>query len=118
MWNKKYKDLNYFDLTPYHLYDCEKTDEGLINVLVPKFTDKIFGKLLQPRIKNKYIRANLDKIGSETWLLIDGNNKVFEIADKLQIIFGNEINQVNDRLLSFLSNLFKNGFISFKEFNK
>ncbi len=112
------EEWNYLELTPVAKYTCVDKEEGLIDVLVPRFNDKVFGKILQPRIKNKYIKANLDKFGSETWKLIDGQNKVKDIAFHLEQKFGTEIQPINDRLTLFLTQLNTNGFIYFLEFNK
>lgn len=118
--NKKKNEspLNYLELTPFPLYKHEENGEGLINVLVPKFTDRIFGRILQPRLKNPYIRANLDEFGSVTWGLMDGQNKVLIIADKLVEKFGDKIQPVHTRLTSFLTHLYRNGFITFNELKK
>ena len=110
--------LNYLEMTPECNYGHEKRDDGLINVLVPKFTDPVFGKLLQPRIKKPYIRANMDKFGTATWLLMDGKTNVKLIGEKLVEEFGDEIEPVYDRLTTFLTNLYKNGFITFNELKK
>ena len=115
---KKYKDINYLELTPFTMYGHEMKDDGLLDVLVPKFTDKILGKYLQPRLRHKYIRANLDEFGSATWQLINGKNRVFEIAEKLTYEFGEKVQPVNERLTLFLTQLHKYNFISFKEFQK
>ncbi|MGE5479330.1 MAG: PqqD family protein [Chloroflexota bacterium] len=112
---KKGEDINYLELTPNRLYEHELNEKGLIDVLVPRFTDKVFGKLLQPRLRNKYIKANLDALGSAAWELIDGKNNVDAIAATLRARFGEEIEPVYDRLTAFLTQLYKNGFINFKE---
>ncbi len=112
------QEWNYLDLTPIANYEYNSKDGGLVDVLVPRFNDKFFGKILQPRIKNKYIKANLDKFGSETWKLINGKNKVKDIALHLENTFGDEVHPVNDRLTLFLTQLNANGFIYFLEFKK
>ncbi|HPI21190.1 MAG TPA: PqqD family protein [Candidatus Kapabacteria bacterium] len=114
----KFENLNYLELTPIANYTYEKKDSGLINVLVPRFTDKFLGKYLQPRLKNKYIKANLDDIGTATWLLINGNNKVHQIANDLNEQFGEKIHPVNERLTQFLTQLYQAGFITFTEIKK
>lgn len=121
MFNKKknkFENLNYLELTPISNYTFEKRENGLVNVLVPRFTDKFFGKYLQPRLKNKYIKANLDEIGTATWLLINGNNKVYHIANGLTEQFGEKIQPVNERLTQFLTQLYQAGFITFAEIKK
>jgi len=103
------------ELTPIRNYEHNIKEDGLIDVLVPRFTDKFFGKLLQPRMKNKFIRANLDKIGSFTWLQIDGINTVYQISQNLKENFGESLPDHNSRTALFISQLFRNGFINFKE---
>jgi len=117
--NKKdSENLNLYEMTPLRNYTHQENDNGLIDVLVPRFTDKFFGKLLMPRLKNKYIKANLDEIGTQTWLLIDGNTQVGEICEKLQSKFGEAIEPAADRLTLFIQQLYRNGFITFKEIRK
>lgn len=115
---KEKKQYNYLEMTPFTLYSHELREDGNINVFVPKFTDKILSRLLMPRIRKPYIKANLDEFGSHAWLLFNGENKVNEIADKLLDEFGEKIQPAKERLISFLTNLYHAGFISFKELNK
>ncbi len=111
-------ELNYLELTPYRKYEHKIKDDGLIDILVPRFTDKILSKIIQPRLKNPHIRANLDELGSAAWLVIDGNRKVGEIIELLDESMGEKIQPSQSRITLFLSYLHRNGFINFKEFNK
>lgn len=120
LFGKKNKDvINYLDLTPVRLHNHNIKDDGLIDVLVPRFSDRILGHFLQPKLKKRpYIKANLDELGTATWLQIDGLNKVGEIIDKLNLELGEKISPAQQRITLFLSYLHRNGFINFKEFNK
>jgi hypothetical protein len=115
---KKKNEMNLMELTPITLYEHELNGDGLINVLVPRFQDRILGKYLQPKMRNKYIKANLDKFGTAAWEMMDGTTKVSELSDGLLEKFGKEIEPVDKRLILFLSNLYHNGFINFKELKK
>jgi len=115
---KKEAPLNYLETTPNRKYEHELLDDGIIHVLVPRFTDRILGKYLQPKLKSPYIRANLDEFGSATWLLMDGKTKVDSIADKLTEQFGESIQPVHPRLTFFLTHLYKAGFITFNELER
>ncbi len=115
---KKKKDLNYLKLTPIRLHDYKVKDDGLVDVLVPKFNNKFARKYFSKYLKNPHIRANLDDKGAATWLLMDGESRVEEIAEELDEKFGEEIRPVTDRLIKFLNNLYRNGFITFKELKK
>lgn len=110
--------VNLMELTPITQYEHKTKEDGLIDVLVPRFQDRILGKYLQPKLNNKYIKANLDKFGTATWQMMDGNTKVHELSDGLLEKYGKEIEPVDKRLILFLSNLYQNGFIYFKELKK
>ena len=112
---KEKKNHNYLEMTPKVNYGYEINEKGLIDVLVPKFTDKFLSKFLMPRIRNPHIKANLDEIGTATWLLIDGNNKVDFIIERLNEKFGDKLEPSIERVLTFLSHLYRNGFITFLE---
>lgn len=107
-------DMNYLELTPIRIYEHIEKPGGLVDVLVPKFKNKLLIRL-SSRIKDPYIKANLDEFGSETWRLLDGINKVQKIAVILTDKFGESVQPVNERLTKFLTQLYTYGFISFNE---
>lgn len=115
---KKKKDINYLVLTPARKYDSEDREDGFINILIPRYTDFFFGKLLQPRLKNKYIRANLDEYGSAVWQEINGSTNVEQIGNKLENRFGERIQPVLPRLTTFLTQIYDAGFITFNELER
>jgi len=100
------------ELVPSRNYEHNYREENLIDVLVPRFNDKIFGKILQPRLKNPFIRANLDELGSNTWELIDEKKSVTDIINLMTDKFSEE-NDIENRIVVFIQNLYKNGFIKF-----
>jgi len=103
---------NLLELVPSRNYEHNYREENLIDVLVPRFNDKIFGKILQPRLKNPFIRANLDELGSNTWELIDEKKSVTDIINLMTDKFSEE-NDIENRIVVFIQNLYKNGFIKF-----
>ena len=107
--------INYLELTPVRNYDHVVEDSGLISVLVPKFDIKWIDKIMSKIIKSRFFKAKLDEFGTETWLEIDGVKSVQMISNQLSKKFGDKINPVNERLTKFLSELYKNNFITFKE---
>ncbi len=118
IFGKKTIGLNYLELTPYCIHGHENTGDGSVNILIPRFKSEFANKYLLPKKKSKYVKVTLDEIASGTWLLIDGKNKVTEIADKLAGQFGDKVQPVNDRVTQFLTQLYHNGFISFNELKK
>lgn len=109
------KNSNYLELTPYKLFNEEIIEDGFVNVLIPKFTNPLAVKYLTPRLKAPDIKIKLDEIGSAVWLELDGKKKVGIIAKKMDSKFGEKIKPVNERLTTFLTQLYMQKYISFKE---
>jgi len=109
------KNSNYLELTPYKLFNEEIIEDGFVNVLIPKFTNPLAVKYLTPRLKAPDIKIKLDEIGSAVWLELDGKKKVGTIAKKMDSKFGEKIKPVNERLTTFLTQLYMQKYISFKE---
>jgi hypothetical protein len=109
------KHSNYLDLTPYRLFNEEVSEDGFVNVLIPKFTNPIAVKYLTPRLKSPDIKIKLDEIGSAVWMELNGKQKVGIITKKMESKFGEKISPVNERLTTFLTQLYMQKYISFKE---
>lgn len=113
------KNMNILHLTPVRQLEHEIDEStGFINVLVPKFTSKIFGKFIQSRLKDKYFKADLDEFGTAAWHKIDGKRKVSNISKELLEEFGDKIQPVNHRLALFMNRLYNSGFITFLEIER
>jgi len=109
------KNANYLDLTPI----CTKehligTDKKVV-VIIPKFTNKFAVQSIVPKLKYPDMKLNLDEIGSEVWLAIDGRKKVKEIAVELSQRFGDKIQPIDERLTKFLTQLYEQRLITFDE---
>ena len=109
--------INYLELTPLRNYDYVIEENGLVSVFVPKFDIKWIDAIMSRIIKSRSFKTKLDEFGTETWLEMDGNKSVQLISEHLSKKFGERINPVNERLTNFLSQLYKNNFITFKEIN-
>jgi len=111
------KSTSLLDLTPICKIDHEVDETGIVTLLYPKFKNKKVSKYMLGN-RNPFIKMKLDEIGTASWLLIDGKRKVSEIADALKEQFGEKITQVHERLGKFLSQLYNNKYITFKEILK
>ena len=111
------KNANYLDLTPTRSYEYEKSEEGNVAIIVPKFSNILAKKIIMPLAKHKVVKIKLDRFGGETWLLIDGIRNVNLIGKELVKIFGEEIHPVEERLTRFLTTLYEQKLISFNEIN-
>jgi hypothetical protein len=114
MNDKNLSKFNILELTPIRLLEHELNNDGLINVLVPRFKIVFFQKLMSKK-RSPYIKANLDELGSATWKLIDGKRTAIDIANLLKEKFGEKIEQIYRRVGLFLQQLYRNKFITFIE---
>lgn len=115
---KRRKDINFLVLTPTRNYEHRKKENGLIDVLVPRFTSKFAKKFFLKNLKSPYFRANLDEFGSYLWENIDGNRDVSTLIEIMKERFGSSIEPATERTLLFFYQLYKAGFINFLELKK
>jgi hypothetical protein len=112
------KNANLLELTPITLHKSEISDDGMVNILVPKFKNQLAVKFIVPKLKAPDIKIKLDEFGSETWRNMDGKKNVSLIGDKLVEKFGDRINPVYERLSKFLTMLYEQRMITYREINK
>ncbi len=118
LFKKNKRNLNYLEMHPFRRYEFEFRGNELVDVLVPRFTSKFAAKYILPRMKNPYIRANLDELGSYLWLNIDGETSVSILIDKMVERFSDRVEPATERVLLFLTQLYRAGFIGFYELTK
>jgi hypothetical protein len=102
---------NLLDLKPVRLVECERTDEGHVTLLKPKFGWGPLRKLLQPRLKRPFYKIHLDEIGTFVWDRLDGDTTVGVIADAALAHFGEKIEPVHGRLRTFLMQMEGGGLV-------
>lgn len=116
VWEKaKKRSLNYLEMHPFRKYNHQIREGELVDVLVPRFTSKFAQKFILPKMRNPYIRANLDELGSYLWININGKSKVSELIEKMREKFSEKVEPATERVLLFLTQLYKAGFIDFYE---
>ncbi len=111
------KSVNYLSLIPVRAVEEFTETEERITLLIPKFKHRIFQKLFIPRHKSPHFRIHLDSIGSQVWRQIDGLQSVEMICSKLHEGLADEmlsINQLEERVTTFLTELYKSRFVTFK----
>jgi hypothetical protein len=106
-------EANYLDLVPHHAVDAEIDDDGRVRVLMPRYRDPIFGRLLQPRLKGdrRFIRVPLDPRGSWVWQQVDGQRTVGAIARAFREAFPEEDGAIEERVSRFVAAMVGNGFL-------
>jgi len=111
------KNSSLLDLTPFPKIGHKTEDDGNVTLLYPKFKNSKLSKFMLGN-KSPFIHMKLDEVGTASWLLIDGKRKVSEIAGALEEKFSDKVQPVYERLGKFLSQLYNNKYISFKEIQK
>jgi hypothetical protein len=114
---KIHKDINYLELTPFRIFEHQLEENGLVTVLMPKFKNKFLASFV-PRNRSQFVFIHLDELGSSVWLEIDGHKKVNEIINILTVSLGEKIHPADERITKFLTNLYQNKFVGFKELEK
>ena len=109
------KTVNYLTLTPTPLIESEISSDGYVSLLVPRFTSKFWSKYFMTKTKKRFIHLKLDEYGSATWSNIDGLKTVEEICTILETTFGDRIQPVEESVTVFITGLFRNKFLTFKE---
>ncbi|CAD5243269.1 PqqD family protein [Thermococcus camini] len=106
----------YMNLVPVRNEKVElRKIEGRYYLLIPMDSKLDF---LARRLHGEYRRIELDEIGAYTWELCDGRRTVKEIGKALKARFGDEIEPLYERLVTFLFELAKRYLIEFKRTNE
>lgn len=109
----KKPDINLLDLVPKRLIEHEVGDDQLVILHAPRFKTMWLRKLIEPRLKRPFLKVNLDEIGTDVWLHIDGIRDIKEIADIMKEKFKEKIEPCYDRLGMFMTQLERSRFICY-----
>lgn len=110
--SKTKNTVNFLDLIPGRKCNSEKTSDGKVFLLVPRFRNRWLKKFALKMGKSEFIRLYLDNIGARVWDLIDGKRTVGDICNLLQEQPGEMLEQAEERVSYFMGMLKKNDFIS------
>ncbi len=112
------KKLNFLDIIPIRIHKHIINEDGNVELIVPKFSNKKVSNFCVPKSKSENFKVKLDEIGSATWLEIDGKRKVKDICNTLDEKFGDKIKSVEKRITKFMTQLYEQRYISFVELQK
>ncbi|ASJ15334.1 PqqD family protein [Thermococcus radiotolerans] len=106
----------YMNLVPVRNEKVElKKIEGKYYLLIPMESKLDF---LARKLHGEHRRIELDEIGAYTWELCDGRRTVKEIGKALKARFGDEVEPLYERLITFLFELGKRYLVEFKNGNE
>ncbi len=109
------KGANYLELTPVRTQAFEIDDDRKVVLLVPKFSNKKLSNFLMPKGKPTHFKIHFDELGSATWLTIDDKMNVNQLCMLLSEKFGEQIHPVYERVTKFLTLMYEQRYITFKE---
>lgn len=111
------KEDNFLLYIPRKKHLTFEENKGIVKLVF--YHDKAVEKFVRWLMKKPLTSdVELDKYGSRVWLLIDGNNSIYEIGQILLQEFGDKIEPVYDRLVMFIRYLNRKGWISFEKGDK
>lgn len=106
------------EMTPMHLHQSTIEENGKVVLIIPKFKNEAFARWFIPHRKSISFRVGLDETGSALWRLIDGNRKVLQICEEIELLLAGEnkpADNIETRVAKFLGQLYRQGYITFKE---
>ena len=109
------KKTNFLDLIPLRVHGHRIGEDGLVNVLIPKFDNQRFARWFIPNRKPTEITIKLEKFGSSAWQAMDGKRTMQEICDILVEQYGDEIQPVTERMSKYLSILYHQDHVTFAQ---
>lgn len=107
---------NYLDRIPSRVdkINWKKDENGVVILEIENvgIMNRIAQKLFK---KPKITYIHLDDMGSFVWILINGEETVFELADYVKTEFGSSADPLYERLAKFFQMLDSYGFIKWVE---
>ena len=112
---KVLKKTNFLDLVPMRIHGHRIGEDGMVNVIIPKFSNQRFARWFIPKRKPTEITIKLEKFGSSAWQAMDGKRTMQEICDMLVVQYGDEIQPVTERMSKYVSLLYHQDHVTFAQ---
>jgi hypothetical protein len=111
-----WQDVDYMALVPAHnLPWFAEPETDTILVQIPRYSDPIFGRLLQPRLSEakKYIKVPLESRGAFLWRLMDGQRTVADLVRAFEAGHSDDAENAPKRISMYLHAMYDNKFIKY-----
>ncbi|EOD00777.1 PqqD family protein [Caldisalinibacter kiritimatiensis] len=112
MRRKINKNDNLLELIPLknEKFDWKINEEGLVQVIILR--NSMLDRIVRVFFNTpKFMKIDLDKYGSFIWNCIDGTKNIEEIGQKFKEKFGEEVEPLYERLVTYINILRNNKFI-------
>ena len=98
-------------MVPRRAVPFEFREAGAVTLLRPKFVTPWLA-WLQPLLSRPVFRVKLDGVGSFLWTQLDGSRTVAEVIGLLQAHFGEGVEPVQERTLTFIYQMMEGRFLT------
>jgi hypothetical protein len=102
--------VSWSEVRPDRSCEWEEGEKG-VTLLVPRLGRSRIARRIEHLVRGKPYRVHLDAVGSFVWRHLDGAATVREIADAMHREFGEKVEPVEDRLVTFLRTLERGRFV-------
>ena len=112
----RFAGVDFLDLIPLSAVEFERdgADERVV-LLIPRYRDFLFGKLLQPRLgpDKRFVKMKLDARGSYLWGQMDGQCPIRDLVAGFQEAFPEDAEQAPERISGYLYNMHDQRLLEF-----
>lgn len=111
---------DYLELVPRRLVESEAGPDGAIVLLVPRYRDAVFGRLLQPRLgaRKRHLRVPLEACGAALWAAVDGRRSVRQLVEAVRAAAPDDQEDLPRRVCLFVQAMVDNGFLALAGFER
>jgi len=95
------------DAVPLRRHEWVEDADGLVTVLVPKFTSAFARRWFVPLLAKPDLRVHLDAVGSFVWRLCDGTVPVRAIGERVAARFGGDAEARRGDVVRFVHKLLR-----------
>ncbi|MBK8166210.1 MAG: PqqD family protein [bacterium] len=113
---KRYEG-DYLDLVPRRLVEAEAGASGQVVLLVPRYRDPFWGRVLQPYLGpgKRHVRVPLDTRGAALWEEVDGRRSVRDLVGAVGAVAHGDSQDLPRRVCLYVQALADNGFLALDE---
>ncbi|MGE5425016.1 MAG: hypothetical protein ACM3N9_06610 [Syntrophothermus sp.] len=112
------KKTSFMDLIPVKVLDAELNEQGKVDIFVPRFKNDYLKRAFQTKKKGDFFVIHLDENGSLVWSAIDDRMTVEKLAETVYQTHPEKFKDqedTNDRVRKFISLLYQERYISFRQ---
>lgn len=111
----RWDGIDYLDLVPSRAVAFEeRADGGHVVLLVPRYRDPVWGRIIQPRLgpRKRFVRVPLEARGSALWRAMDGQRPVRDLIAAVRSSAPADEEDLPRRVCLYLQNLVENRFVT------